>query len=183
MFPPLHTIGHSTRSVGAMVDLLRVGDVASVVDVRTIPRSRTNPQFNLGSLPVALAEYGIGYVRIAELGGLRGRSPAVPPEVNGFWRNRSFHNYADYALSETFDAGLERLLELSAVGRCAIMCAEAVWWRCHRRIIADYLILRNRTVLHLMDPGRAEPARMTPAAVASGRALTYPASERIPDKV
>jgi uncharacterized protein (DUF488 family) len=183
VFPPVHTIGHSTRSVSGLVDLLRIGEVAMVVDVRNIPRSRTNPQFNLDSLPAALAGYGIGHVRIAELGGLRGRSPTVPPEVNGFWRNRGFHNYADYALSETFDAGLERLLELGVVDRCAIMCAEAVWWRCHRRIIADYLMLRDRTVFHLMDPGRAEPARMTPGAVASGRALTYPATESVAARV
>jgi len=172
---PFHTIGHSTRSIAAFVDLLRVGQVDFVIDVRTIPRSRTNPQYNLDRLPAALAEHGIGHSRIEALGGLRGRSPAVAPEVNGFWKNRSFHNYADHALSDAFEEGLGRLLELGAGERCAIMCAEAVWWRCHRRIIADYLILRGRPVLHLMGPGRAEPARMTPAAVPTGRVLTYPA--------
>jgi uncharacterized protein (DUF488 family) len=173
---PFHTVGHSTRSIAAFVDLLRVGQIDFVIDVRTVPRSRTNPQYNLDSLPTALAEYRIGHARIAELGGLRGKAADIPPEVNGFWTNRSFHNYADHALSGAFESGLEQLLELGSEHRCAIMCAEAVWWRCHRRIIADYLILRGRPVLHLMGPGRAEPARMTPAAVPTGRVLTYPAA-------
>jgi uncharacterized protein (DUF488 family) len=123
-----------------------------------------------------LAPFQIGYERIADLGGLRGRSKTIPPDVNGFWENQSFHNYADYALSDQFEAGLDSLLSISGDRRTAIMCAEAVWWRCHRRIIADYLLERGRKVIHLMGEDRAEPAKVTPAARESGGHLVYPAS-------
>lgn len=175
--PPVYTIGHSTRSLDEFVDLLRIGSVRLVVDVRTIPRSRTNPQYNLDSFPDRLEEWQIQHTIIPALGGRRSRQKAVPDELNQFWKNRSFHNYADYAMSAEFQAGLDRLLELSADNACAIMCSEAVWWRCHRRIIADYLMHRGRSVLHLMGPGRAEPAKMTPGARASGAALVYPARD------
>jgi len=172
---PVYTIGHSTRTIPEFVHLLRLGEVEMVADIRTVPRSRTNPQYNLDTLPDALAEWQIGHVYIAELGGLRGKSKSVPPELNGFWTNQSFHNYADYALSETFQAGLTRLLELGRERRCAIMCSEAVWWRCHRRIVADYLLNAGVPVFHLMAPARIEPARMTEGAVPEGAALIYPA--------
>jgi uncharacterized protein (DUF488 family) len=94
--------------------------------------------------------------------------------VNGYWENRSFHNYADFAMSEEFEIGLRRLLKLSENRSCALMCAEAVWWRCHRRIIADYLLLHGRAVLHLMEKGRVEPASMTPVALIHGKVLVYP---------
>ena len=145
--------------------------VALVIDVRSIRRSRTNPQYNAETLPRSLAEFGIGYTPIAELGGRRSRQKSVPPQVNGYWQNRSFHNYADFAMSAEFDVGLRRLLTLSEERSCALMCAEAVWWRCHRRIIADYLLLHGREVLHLMEKGRIEPASMTPAAVVQGNVL------------
>lgn len=175
--PPLFTIGHSTRPIPEFVDLLRSAGVRIVIDVRTVPRSRTNPQFNFDVLPDELAPFQIGYGRIAELGGLRGRAPDVPQDVNAFWQNRSFHNYADYALSASFAAGLGALLERAAESPTAIMCAEAVWWRCHRRIIADYALLHARTVLHLMGGGRVEPARMTPAARERDGRLVYPADD------
>jgi uncharacterized protein (DUF488 family) len=158
-------------------DILREQRVERVVDVRTVPRSRTNPQYNFDALPGALAPFQIGYERIAELGGLRGRSPDVPREVNGFWANRSFHNYADYALSDQFERGLERLMSLAEQRPVAIMCAEAVWWRCHRRIVADYLLLHGRSVIHLMGEGRCEPARLTPAARERDGHLVYPAPD------
>jgi uncharacterized protein (DUF488 family) len=173
---PIYTIGHSTRSIPEFVDLLRTGPADLVVDVRTVPRSRRNPQYNEDALGAELASYQVGYTRIAALGGLRGKSHDVPPQVNGFWQNRSFHNYADYALSETFAAGLDELLALSLERRCAIMCAEAVWWRCHRRIVADYLLAREREVLHLMGEGRAQPARLTPGAKPDMGQITYPAT-------
>jgi len=173
---PLWTIGHSTRTIPEFVDLLRVGRVELVVDVRTVPRSRTNPQYNLDSLPASLAEYQIGHARIAELGGLRGRAQAIPAEVNGWWTNQSFHNYADYALSDQFAEGLAALLDEAARRRTAIMCSEAVWWRCHRRIIADYALIRGNDVFHLMGKDRLEPASITPAAVPDGASLTYPAT-------
>lgn len=173
--PPVFTIGHSTRSIPEFVDLLRAGRVELVVDIRTIPRSRTNPRYNLDTLPGELEPYQIGHCRIAELGGLRGRAQEVPPEMNGFWKNRSFHNYADYALSDDFARGLEELLAVSSERRTAVMCSEAVWWRCHRRFVADYLLLHGREVVHLMGKNRLDPARMTVAAQESGGRLVYPA--------
>ena len=146
-----------------------------VVDVRTVPRSRTNPQFNFDVIADALRPWQIGYRRIAELGGLRSRSKDVPPDVNGFWKNQSFHNYADYALSEKFESALEGLDRLVSERPTAIMCAEAVWWRCHRRIIADYMLMRGRPVLHLMGEGRGVPAVMTSGATERDGHLVYPA--------
>jgi uncharacterized protein (DUF488 family) len=173
---PVFTIGHSTRSIPEFTAILEPAGVRLVVDVRTVPRSRTNPQYNEERLPAELAPTGIGYRRIAELGGLRGRSRDVPAEVNGFWINQSFHNYAVYALTEGFAGGLDELLEVSAAAPTAIMCSEAVWWRCHRRIIADYLLLRGIRVLHLMGHGRIEQATITPAARKRDGHLVYPAS-------
>lgn len=174
--PPIFTVGHSTRSIPEFTELLRLGPIELVVDVRTVRRSRRNPQYNEDVLPAELAEYQLGYTRMADLGGLRGRSKDVPPQVNGFWENQSFHNYADYALSFQFAAALEELLKLSSMRRCAIMCAEAVWWRCHRRIIADYLLARGRTVFHLMGEDRIEPAKLTPVAKLVDGKITYPAT-------
>jgi uncharacterized protein (DUF488 family) len=171
---PVFTIGHSTRPVGEFVRLLETAGVTMVIDVRSIRRSRTNPQYNADSLPGSLVEFGMGYTPIAELGGRRSRQKSVPPQVNGYWQNRSFHNYADFAMSAEFDVGLRRLLTLSEKRSCALMCAEAVWWRCHRRIIADYLLLHGREVLHLMEKGRIEPASMTPAAVVQETVIAYP---------
>lgn len=173
--PPIFTVGHSTRSIAGFVELLRVAQVECVVDIRSISRSRANPQYNRDSLPGALASYQIGYDQIPELGGLRKKSTTVPFEINAFWINQSFHNYADYALSAEFRAGLDILLELAAGRRCAIMCAETVWWRCHRRIVADYLLHLNRDVFHLMGTSRAEPAVMTAAARVDPVGLVYPA--------
>ena len=172
---PIFTIGHSTRSIPEFVDLMRAGPADLVVDIRTVPKSRRNPQYNEDVLAAELAPYQLGYRRIAGLGGLRGKSRDVPRQVNGFWENQSFHNYADYALSEEFAAALDELLALASDRRCAIMCAEAVWWRCHRRIISDYLLERGRAVLHLMGNERIEPARLTPGAKAEGRKIVYPA--------
>ena len=145
-----------------------------MVDVRTVPRSRTNPQYNADTLPDALGERQVAYTRIAELGGLRSRAREVPSDVNGFWQNQSFHNYADHALSEAFAVGLGQLQGLSNAKRTAMMCSEAVWWRCHRRIIADYLLLRGRDVFHLMGTNKVEAARMTPAAEERDGHLVYP---------
>lgn len=145
-----------------------------VVDIRATPWSRTNPQFNLDTLPEALAPFDIGYTRIEELGGRRPKSKTVPPDVNAFWTNQSFHNYADYALSDDFRRGLSQLARLSADHRVAFMCSEAVWWRCHRRIVADYLLKDGLEVFHLMDPQRADVATLTPGARAEGDLLVYP---------
>ncbi len=175
---PFFTIGHSTRAIPEFVELLRANGVQRVADVRTVPRSRTNPQFNRDVLPGTLSGFAIGYEHIAALGGLRGHAREVPHQTNAFWKNQSFHNYADYAMGDDFRQGLSRLRQLGHASPCAIMCAEAVWWRCHRRIIADYLMLSGETVFHILGPGRTERASLTRAAkVGPDGMLTYPASE------
>ena len=174
---PVYTVGHSTRSIEEFVEILRLGNVQRLVDVRSIPRSRTNPQYNLDVLPATLSAWQIRHTIIPELGGRRSRQKEVSPEINAWWRNRSFHNYADYAMSGEFRAGLDRLIELSLEAPCAIMCSEAVWWRCHRRIIADYLLMQGRVVLHLMGNERIERASSTPAVEVAGDVLVYPARE------
>jgi uncharacterized protein (DUF488 family) len=175
MSQPFFTIGHSTRPIADFVTLLKQSDVARVVDVRTVPRSRTNPQYNADVLPDALAPFDLAYEHISALGGLRSRTKNVTAETNGFWDNQSFHNYADYAMSEKFRDGFGRLRELGRAERCAIMCAEAVWWRCHRRIITDYLIAAGETVFHILGPEHVELAHMTEAArLGPDGVLTYP---------
>jgi uncharacterized protein (DUF488 family) len=173
---PFFTIGHSNRSLEQFAELLNGAGIELVADIRTVPRSRANPQFNKDALPGALEAFEIAYEHVARLGGLRGKARSLSPEVNGFWTNSSFHNYADYALSEEFQAGLARLLELGRQRRCAMMCSEAVWWRCHRRIVADHLIARGESVLHIMGKDRVEPARLTAGAVVRpDGTVVYPA--------
>jgi uncharacterized protein (DUF488 family) len=162
---PFFTIGHSTRSISQFVDLLRTSQVALVVDVRRIPRSRTNPQFNRETLPDALAKVQIGYVHLASLGGLRKGQPKAGTSPNLLWENLSFRNYADYALTSEFAEGLTELRDLGHKQRSAMMCAEAVWWRCHRRIIADYLICAGESVFHILGSGRVDQALLTPGAI------------------
>src|SRR5262245_29383925 len=158
-----------------MVELLDSAEVRLVVDVRTVPRSQRNPQFNRETLPGALVAAGIGYEHLPALGGLRGGMSGVPADVNAFWTNQSFRNYADYAMGEAWRAGFARLLELGRERRCAIMCAEAVWWRCHRRIIVDYLLSDGQTVFHILGPNHVVGAQLTPAATrGADGALTYP---------
>jgi uncharacterized protein (DUF488 family) len=173
---PVFTIGHSTRPIDAFVGLLRQNGVDVVADVRTVPKSRTNPQYNAGALAVALARASIGYEHIAALGGLRPKRRDVAPDVNAFWDNAGFHNYADYAMTPAFRSGLDALRALARDKRCAIMCAEAVWWRCHRRIVADYLLQEGRSVLHILGDGHVEPAKLTAAATPTPDGLVYPAA-------
>jgi uncharacterized protein (DUF488 family) len=176
MVRPFYTIGHGRRPLAEFVDLLRSVEVMLLVDVRTVPRSRANPQYNRDVLPESLAPFGIGYEHIAALGGLRGRVREVPPDVNAFWDNESFHNYADHAMSERFREGLSHLRELGRDRSCAIMCAETVWWRCHRRIITDYLLAAGERVFHILGPGRVEAAAINEAARIKGEGiLIYPA--------
>jgi uncharacterized protein (DUF488 family) len=177
---PFYTIGHATRPIAQFIGLLQGVEITLVVDVRTVPRSRTNPQYNRHVLAQSLAAFHIGYEHIAALGGLRGRNRDIPPDVNAFWRNESFHNYADYAMSDSFRTGLAHLRELGDEQCCAVMCAETLWWRCHRRIIADYMLAAGDAVFHILSPGHIEPARMTDAArpgVSGG--LTYPAESTL----
>src|SRR5258706_16356197 len=153
----IFTIGHSTRTVAELVNLLRQALVDLLVDVRSVPRSRANPQFNADALPTALAGTGIKYRHIRALGGLRHKPKDPPPSPNTLWRSAPFRNYADYALTEPFRAGLAELRGLTEQHVCAIMCAEAVWWRCHRRIVADYLLACEVPVAHIIADGRIEP--------------------------
>ena len=176
------TIGHSTRTIVEFVDLLREAGVNLVIDVRSMPRSRTNPQFNQGTLAVTLAPCQIGYEHISELGGLRGKSRGAEASPNTYWRVRSFRNYADYALTAPFATGLARLRERGAEQRCAVMCAEAVWWRCHRRIIADYLLAAGEQVMHILGKSHIDEASLTPGAVIrNDGSLVYPAQGPQPE--
>jgi uncharacterized protein (DUF488 family) len=171
------TIGHSTRAAAELIDILESNAVKLLADVRAIPRSRTNPQFNRETLPHVLSERGIDYVHLAELGGRRGRQDALAASPNTFWQNQSFRNFADYAMTNSFRHGFIRLQELGAANRCAIMCSEMLWWRCHRRIIADYLMLAGHAVVHVFDRAKQEQARLTPAARAEDGKIVYAAPE------
>jgi uncharacterized protein (DUF488 family) len=173
--PAVFTIGHSTRAASELIALLDEVRTDALVDVRSVPRSRTNPQFNIDALPSALATAGIAYHHVRELGGLRHRRKDAAPSPNTLWQNESFRNYADYAATEAFRAGLSRLLTLAQDHVCTLMCAEAVWWRCHRRIIADYLIASGVPVFHIMGHDRREEAALTRGArVGTDGTLVYP---------
>jgi uncharacterized protein (DUF488 family) len=172
------TVGHSNRSAEALLELLTAAGVDMLVDVRSFPHSRTNPQFNAERLAPALAASGVGYCHIPALGGRRGRQDLGRPSPNARWRNEAFRNYADYALSPVFRAGLDELLALARAQHCAIMCAEALWWRCHRQIIADYLLVAGVPVMHILGPDKIEAARLTPGAVPQpDGAVHYPAAQ------
>ena len=171
------TIGHSNRTAAEFLTLVGAARIETIVDVRTIPRSRAHPHFGREILMTTLADAGIGYVYCAALGGRRARSRVIPPEVNAFWENQSFHNYADYALSPEFGMALNELREIGRPSRCAVMCSEAVWWRCHRRIIADYLIASGVSVLHVLGANRIEPAKLTASArIGPDGRVRYPAA-------
>ncbi len=173
----IFTIGHSTRTLTEFVALLRQVDVTLIVDVRSFPRSRAMPQFNADALPESLAEYGIGYQHLRALGGRRHHRKGTPSSLNTYWRVIAFRHYADYAETDEFRAGLRALCELARDGRCAIMCSEAVWWRCHRRIITDYLLAGGTHVDHIMGMGQVVAATLTRGAIITqDRSLRYPAS-------
>jgi uncharacterized protein (DUF488 family) len=159
------------------VAALHGAGVHLLADIRTVPRSRTNPQYNLDTLPAALDAAGIGYAHLARLGGLRGRISLQGTSPNTAWRNPSFRNYADYALTAPFREGLAELKALAGAGPVAIMCAEAVWWRCHRRIVADYLLVAGVEVMDIVPPAPPEPHQLTPFAIPqAGGAIYYPDS-------
>lgn len=156
--------------------MLQANALSHLVDVRSLPGSRRYPHVDAEALQRWLPEFGIRYHRIAELGGRRNRSHDLGAEVNAFWQNQSFHNYADYALSEPFRSGIEQLLTIATAGPTAVMCSEAVGWRCHRRIIADHLLARGIAVSHIMTETRTDAATLTPGAtIATDGTVTYPA--------
>ncbi|MGI0131578.1 MAG: DUF488 family protein [Thermoplasmata archaeon] len=166
----IRTVGHSTRTLDELIDVVRPAYVTELVDVRTVPRSRHNPQYNRDTLPDALAARGVGYLPLPELGGLRRPRPDSP---NGGWRNASFRGFADYMATEEFSQGLAHLLSEARHRTVAIMCAEAVPWRCHRSLIADALVVRGVEVIHLLSPTRSQAHRRTPWARVDGTRLSY----------
>ncbi|GAB3614065.1 DUF488 domain-containing protein [Humibacter ginsengisoli] len=172
---PFFTVGHSDRTIEAFHEALQTAGIESLVDVRKLPGSRSNPQFDEDVLAPSLKSADILYRHEPALGGLRGRSKTVPPEVNGLWRNRSFHNYADYAMGDEFADALARLRAEGSERATVVMCSEAVWWRCHRRIIADHLLALGEDVRHIMAEGRIDRATLTPGAfVHADGQVTYP---------
>lgn len=167
----LYTIGHSTRALEELIDLLRTHGVELLVDVRSIPRSRHTPQFNRETLPAALGEAGIGYTHLAGLGGLRHSRPDSP---NTGWKNASFRGYADYMQTAEFEQGITALIRLAESRRVALMCAEAVPWRCHRSLIADALLVRGYAVDHILGRSDLRRHALTPWARVDGLKLSYP---------
>lgn len=167
----LYTIGHGTRSIEEFVATIRGASVARVVDVRAFPRSRTNPQFNEDALAQSLAAAGIEYVHRPTLGGRRrGLGPASP---NVGWQQPAFRAYADHMLSDNFWSALDEVLSQAHDRPTAIMCSETLWWRCHRRLIADAATARGATVRHLMKPGTASAHSLSPPARVVGQRVVY----------
>ena len=169
--PSILTIGHSTRSIDEFIELLRQNGIERLVDIRTIPRSRHNPQFNSEALTKSVADKGISYVHLKELGGLR---HPRPDSINTGWRNASFRGYADYMQTAEFEEGLRRLLQSCEGKRCAAMCAEAVPWRCHRSLLSDALVARGIPVEHILSRSRRDVHSLTPFARIENGRVTYP---------
>jgi uncharacterized protein (DUF488 family) len=169
------TIGHSTRELDEFFSLLKAHEVEHLVDVRSVPRSRRNPQFNRETFGKALGRRGLGYTHEPSLGGLR-KTRADSPNTG--WRNASFRGYADYMQTDEFADGIARLVELGRRRRVAIMCAEAVPWRCHRSLIADALTVRGFGVEHILGRERRMPHTLTDFAVVDGQAIHYPSGEQ-----
>ena len=167
----IYTIGHSTRSIAEFIDLLRLNMVTHVLDVRSIPKSRHNPQFNREELLASLNAAGIAYTHLPGLGGLRHTLKNSP---NTGWHNPSFRGYADYMQTAEFTDNMERLVELARIECCVLMCAEAVPWRCHRSLIADALLVRDWTVEDIIDKTHRKPHSMTAFAQVNGTCITYP---------
>jgi len=165
------TIGHSTRTLEEFIGLLQKHAVSRVVDVRTVPRSRHNPQFNKASLPGSLKKAGLSYVHLPGLGGLR---HARRDSLNLGWHNASFRGYADYMQTPEFEKSLEELVQWAKQDRIALMCAEAVPWRCHRSLIADALLVRGIRTEDIMSPTRRQVHTLTPFAKVRGTTITYP---------
>ena len=170
----LWSVGHSTHGFRAFVDLLDTHQITLLADVRSVPKSRKHPHFHIDALNESLPAEGISYLHLAGLGGWRRPADGSP---NAGWRNRSFRGYADYALTDEFAEALAALRDLAAGQRTAMMCSEALWWRCHRRLVADRVVAAGGTVCHIGADGRSEPHALTPfAALGADGRLTYPAA-------
>jgi len=171
----VHTIGHSTHPIEEFLDLLQSHSIAQLIDVRTIPRSSRNPQFNSEALAASLAAKAIAYKHMPELGGLR---RARPDSINTAWRNASFRGYADYMQTPEFQEAVQTLIDDAASTPTAIMCAEALPWKCHRSLIADALLARGIRVLDILSPIKATPHALTPFARVNGTEVTYPGKDQ-----
>jgi uncharacterized protein (DUF488 family) len=165
------TIGHSNRSIEEFIALLKQNGIACLLDIRTVPKSRHNPQFGQDQLPRSLLDAGIEYRYFAGLGGLRHPRPDSP---NGGWRNTSFRGYADYMQTEAFAENVDAVIALAQDRRCALMCAEAVPWRCHRSLVADALLVRGIAVEEIIGPQKPTAHKLTPFARVEGTRITYP---------
>ena len=165
------TLGHSTRPLADFIDLLKAHAAVRLIDVRTVPRSRHNPQYNIDTLGTQLADEGIAYEHAAGLGGFRKTHPGSP---NTGWRNASFRGYADYMQTPEFTEHLADLIEKARHERTALMCAEAVPWRCHRALISDALLLRGLRIEEIINSNRRQPHKLTPFARVNGEVITYP---------
>ncbi|PTQ80673.1 uncharacterized protein DUF488 [Nitrosospira multiformis] len=172
--PLICTIGHSTHPLEEFVNLLKKNEVTHLLDVRTVPRSRHNPQFNKETLPDSLRAAGIKYTHLPGLGGLR---RARKDSINEGWRNASFRGYADYMQTQEFVENVNQVIELAAHDCCALMCAEAVPWRCHRSLIADALVVRGVRVEDIIDNHGRKPHSLTPWAQTDGLKIFYPAQQ------
>jgi uncharacterized protein (DUF488 family) len=171
----LYTVGHADHPIDEFVELLRAFGIRVLADVRRAPGSRHAPQFNGDALAASLGARGIRYVHVPELGGWRTTRPDSP---NGTWTNRSFRGYADHMATPEFERGMDRLLSATAPGPTACMCAEGLWWRCHRRLLSDALIARGHGVVHILPDGRHEPHSLTAGAVAAGSHVSYPPQQQ-----
>lgn len=172
--PTIFTIGHSTRPLDEFIALLKAHGVQRVIDIRSIPRSRHNPQFNRETLGPALRKAKIAYTHLKKLGGLR---HAKADSKNVGWHNASFRGFADYMQTAEFEEGLARAIKLAATKPSALMCAEAVPWRCHRSLVADALLVRGVPVEDIMSASRAQPHKLTPFARVRAKQITYPTDE------
>ncbi|MGV8923649.1 MAG: DUF488 family protein [Thermomonas sp.] len=170
----IHTIGHSTRPLAEFIGLLQASSIQCVVDVRRLPGSNAYPQYNADALQQSLADVGIEYWHLPAIAGRR-RAKEIPASAEStFWTNTSFRRYAAYAHTQEFHAGLQALEQRAARQACAVMCAEAVWWRCHRRIISDYLLADGIRVLHIMGAGKVDVATLTKGACVVDGQPVYP---------
>jgi uncharacterized protein (DUF488 family) len=167
----ISTVGHSTHTIEDFIAILKAHGIRQLIDVRTVPRSRHNPQFNRENLPASLETAGIGYRHMPGLGGLR---HAKPDSINTGWRNASFRGFADYMQTSAFRENLELLIALAREQPVAIMCAEAVPWRCHRSLIADALVAQGVAVREILSAASARPHVLTPFAKVQGTEVTYP---------
>lgn len=167
----IYTIGHSTHPLDEFLDILKAFEIELVVDVRTVPKSRHNPQFNETDLEQSLQQHNIAYGHLKELGGLRHTNK---DSINTAWRNLSFRGFADYMQTEDFQDGIAQLIKLAQKKRTVIMCAEAVPWRCHRSLIGDALLVRDIHVEDIMTAKSSKPHELTPWAKVDGVKITYP---------